>query len=420
MDMIKNSASAKLLAIVLIGIVCFIASLLVLALVEERQSRAEEAEDEIASLWSSQQVLTGPILKFISDGDTNTYVIPESIKYDIQIEPEVRQRGIFKSIVYTTKVKASGEFNASDIKTGSVVFSLPISDTRGLEKQYSLVWDSKTYPFEPGLAGIEKETSSGLHVSVPMNWNIARIPFSFELQFKGSKSLSVAPVGKETSIDMTSPWTSPKFIGNFLPSSHEISDSGFNAKWQISSFGRSYPQVWQNNEVNLYHIQNSAAGVELLSGVDAYDMTFRSVKYAILFIIITLAAFFLFDILSQVRIHPIQYFLIGSAIALFYLLLLALSEQIGFGGAYIIPTTMIAGMVTLYSRFVLKSARRATPVAALLILLYSYFYFFLQIQDYALLFGALILFVLLSVMMYTTRNIDWFSLGKKNEDLSGI
>jgi len=144
-----------------------------------------------------------------------------------------------------------------------------------------------------------------------------------------------------------------------------------------------------------------------------YDMIFRSVKYAILFIIVTFAVFFLFDVLTKVRVHPIQYFLIGAALALFYILLLSLAEQIGFLIAYAAATAMITILVTLYSAFVLKSKRRAVPIAAMLVALYGYLYFILQLEDYALLFSSLLLFVLLAAIMYLTRNIDWFALGEK-------
>lgn len=414
--MFKNSVSAKLLAIVVIGVACYVASLLVLGLVFERQNRFKEAQNEIAAKWSNEQIIAGPILEFASGAKTDTYVLPQTVTYDVKIEPEVRSRGIFKSVIYTAKIKVSGEFNSAGIKSSSAVVSIPVSDTRGLEKEYYLTWAGNQYPFEPGSLPFQDNTS-GIHAAVPVNRSSAKIPFAFEIQLKGSKSFSIAPVGKETSISMASLWSSPKFTGNFLPTERNVSNSGFDAMWKISSFGRSYPQTWQNVDINYFQLQESAAGVELLPKIDAYDMTFRSVKYAILFIVITFAAFFLFDILSHIRVHPIQYFLIGSALALFYLFLLALSEQIGFLSAYLIATILIAGMVSWYSRFVLKSARRALPIAALLVLLYAYLYFVLQLEDYALLFGSGILFALLAVVMYTTRHIDWFAMSKTKEEI---
>jgi len=240
-----------------------------------------------------------------------------------------------------------------------------------------------------------------------------KIPFSFELQLKGSEGMSIAPLGKETVIEISSPWSSPKFLGAFLPSQRNVTQEGFEAEWKISSFGRPYPQVWEAGVVNLEQIANSSAGVDLHERIDAYDMTLRSVKYAILFIVVTFAAFFLFDVLAKIRIHPVQYFLVGSALALFYLLLLSLSEQIGFSSAYLAATALIVFLITAYSAFVLSNKRRAISIFVLLSVLYGYLYFILRIEDYALLFGSFLLFVLLAITMFTTRNVNWFLLGRK-------
>ena len=413
----QDNISLKILVIAIIGGICFVASLLVLALTEERQNRFSEAKQEIADKWSKGQVIVGPmIIKKTPTEGIYTYVLPETLNYEVELLPETRSRGIFKSVVYTGKIKVRGEF-ASDMVpagTGSVIFSLPITDTRGIENQLDLTWNGIKYPFNPG-PGIAFQDSSGLNAVVPVSREASKIPFSFELQLKGSESMSIAPVGKETVIAMSSIWPSPKFVGTFLPSERQVTESGFKSLWRISSFGRSYPQTWQSNEVSLGQLVDSGAGVELHEQVDGYDMTFRSVKYAILFIIITFAAFFLFDVRGHVRIHPVQYLLIGSALSLFYLLLLSLSEQIGFLLAYIIATAMIALLVTMYSAFVLKSKQRAFPIFAILVILYGYLYFVLRLEDYALLFGSLLLFVLLAVIMYSTRHIDWFALGKGKE-----
>jgi inner membrane protein len=285
-----------------------------------------------------------------------------------------------------------------------------ITDTRGIEQQFNLMWNGRAYPFNPG-AGNSFEGNSGLHASVPVNLAASVIPFSFELDLKGSEGVSIAPLGGETELSVSSSWPTPKFVGSFLPAEREISDAGFSSIWKISSFGRSYPQTWERGEVGMEQLIGSAAGVDLYQQVNAYDMVFRSVKYAVLFIVITFGVFFLFDVLASVRVHPIQYFLVGSALALFYLLLLSLSEQIGFFPAYALATTMVALLVTGYSASVLKSRRRALPIFGMLAALYGYLYFILQLEDYALLFGSLLVFAFLAVVMYMTRNVDWFSLG---------
>lgn len=419
----QDSISAKIIAIALIGGACFLASLAVLGLVFERQERFSEAQSEIADKWSKRQVLVGPMIIGSSSVEgAHTYVLPNNLRYEATLEPEVRSRGIFKSVVYTSKIKVSGDFVSSDLVRAvspgrTAIFSVAITDTRGIEKQLDLQWNGTTYTFEPGPGKAFLE-SSGLHALVPAQFGTRNIPFSFEISLKGSDGISIAPLGKETLLDISSSWPSPSFVGTFLPSERQVTESGFEAQWRISSFGRSYPQTWQGGAVDLVPVVQSSAGVDLHEPINAYDMTFRSVKYALLFIVITFATFFLFDVLARVRVHPVQYLLIGSALSLFYLLLLSLSEQIGFLTAYVVATIMIAVLVTVYSAYVLKNNRRALPIFGLLVALYGYLYFVLSLEDYALLFGSLLLFILLSVIMYMTRNVDWFTLGKTTNQAS--
>lgn len=419
-----DTVSIKVLAIAFIGGACFIASLLVMALVEERQQRAGEARAEIAQGWGERQTIVGPMLIAevpVTQGANtyleNAYVLPATLHVETTLLPETRSRGIFESVVYTSKVKVSGEFSPLDMRTltsrgiRSATLALAITDTRGIERQFDLNWNGTSIAFLPG-PGFEAEGSSGLHTTVPLG-DTAKIPFSFELQLKGSEGVSMAPLGTETTLAVSSSWPTPQFIGKFLPTAREITEKGFSSEWRLSSLGRSYPTTWQGETTDFLELTESAAGVDLHVAVDTYDMVERTVKYAILFIVITFAAYFLFDVLAEVRVHPIQYLLVGSALALFYLLLISLAEQVGFMLAYLSSTALIAFLVTAYSAFVLKSKRRAFPIFALLTVLYSFLYFILRLEDYALLAGSLFLFVLLAAVMYMTRNTDWFSLGKK-------
>ncbi|MDO8492996.1 MAG: cell envelope integrity protein CreD [bacterium] len=419
-----DTISIKVLAIGIIGVACFVASLLVMGLVEERQHRADEAKSEIAQGWGERQTIVGPMLiaevsvvRGTSSYLEKAYVLPAILNYETVLEPEVRSRGIFKSVVYVSKVKVSGEFSPDDMRSltsrgiYNATLAVEITDTRGIERQFDLNWRGTSFAFEPG-SGFETLNSSGLHVAVPISGS-AKIPFSFELKLKGSEGILIAPLGTETSLSIASLWPNPKFVGKFLPTSREITKDGFISEWHLSSLGRSYPATWQGEKLDLLQFAGSAAGVDLHPGIDTYDMVQRAVKYAILFIVLTFAAYFLFDVLAGVHVHPIQYLLVGSALALFYLLLLSLTEQIGFTPAYLLATTMIAFLITSYSAFVLKSRRRAFPIFALLTTLYAYLYFILHLEDYALIAGSLFLFMILAAVMYMTRNTDWFSLGKK-------
>lgn len=414
-----DSITSKLIAIVLMTGVFLVASLLVLVPVSEREERLLEVQQEIAAKWGNEEIIIGPML--VTSAKTPVTILPEKLQYEATINPEVRSRGIFKSIVYTTNVKISGTFSTSAVTPAmlggsqTVLFSVPISDTRGIEQQLDLKWDDASYTFNPG-PGIDFPDSSGVHTRVPITLAGREIPFSFEVELKGSKTLSFAPLGRATSIKVSSPWPTPKFIGALLPTERELRPAGFTAEWQISSFARSYPQIWSTAETWQWQLIDSATGVELYNQMDFYTNIFRSVKYAVLFLVVTFLTFFVFEILAKIRIHTIQYSFIGAALALFYLLLLSFAEYLGFNWAYSLATLLITGLITLYSRRVLKNKQRGWVIFIILVVLYSYLYFVLRLEDYALLFGSLLIFVLLATIMYLTRNVNWFELSSRNKE----
>lgn len=415
----KDNITLKLIIIAIIGGACFATSLMVYGLVSEREQRFTEVKREIASSWGERQVLVGPMLitheKPVKKDEVALpvlYLLPQTLRFETKLVPEVRSRGIFDTIVYTSHTKVSGAFSAEEVRKvagtdRTAIFSVGITDTRGIEKQIDLSWNGQPHAFNPSAKNVSLR-SSGIHSEVPLYTGTALIPFEFEVQLKGSEGIAFAPVGKETNIVVTSPWPTPKFGGAFLPTVRKISEEGFEAEWNISSFGQSFPQTGSTVELDPSQFLASAAGVDLQGGIDIYDQLYRSIKYAILFILITFASFFVFEVLVGLRIHPVQYLLIGVSLALFYLLLLSLAEHIGFLPSYIVSTSMTALLITAYSARVLQSRRRAYPIFALLIILYGYLYFVLQLEDYALLFGSLLLFALLATVMYLTRNVNWF------------
>lgn len=418
-----ENITLKLIGIAFVALVCLIASFMVMGLISEREFRYTTAQHEVASTWGHPQTVLGPVLVFdlppIEDStqQQKMYVLPKELTITSTIEPETRSRGIFDSIVYTEKVQVTGSFSGADILS-AYAFSKPslvvsLSDTRSIEKQLSLLWNETDVSFHPGTgAGFFGE--SGIHAIVPLSGTTKEYRFSFEVELKGSEYTTFIPVGEETTVTVTSPWKSPQFIGAYLPSERTLTEEGFSGTWNISSFGRNYPQVWVTGDsVSRESLLESNFGVELYEGVDLYTQVERSVKYAVLFILITFTAFFLFDILKSIQIHPIQYLLVGSALALFYLLLLSLTEHFGFMTAYVVATAMTMVLITTYSISVLKQTLRATLVGVLLLVLYSYMYFVLKLEDYALLFGSVLIFVLIATVMYLTRNIDWFSSTKK-------
>lgn len=415
----SDTTTIKLAIIGVVSVACFIASMLVMGLVSEREERHTEAEAEVSAVWGAPQTVMGPVLVFrqpptVSNTSAGySYVLPETLTIESTIEPEKRTRGIFETVVYAEQLRIRGTFSKEEIAkvprtTEAPTLAVSVSDTRSIEKQVLLNWQGVEIPFEPG-SGAVLLKESGIHATVPLAQSDA-YAFSFDLPVKGSEKAMFVPVGKETAVTVSSPWPTPEFTGALLPTERNVTNSGFTASWQTSSFGRNYPQTFKDDgTVTNESLQNSAFGVNLYEGVGLYEQIFRTVKYAVLFIVVTFAAFFLFEVMAKVRLHPVHYFLVGSALALFYLLLLSLSEHIGFLKAYIVSTVMIATLITAYSSRILKKGRRALGIFTLLIALYGYLFFVLKLEDYALLFGSLLLFVLLGGVMYLTRNIDWFS-----------
>jgi inner membrane protein len=208
-------------------------------------------------------------------------------------------------------------------------------------------------------------------------------------------------------VNVESDWANPSFTGSFLPEDRQISADGFNSEWNILHLNRNYPQQWKGaNQV----VAATVFGVDLLQPVDEYQKTMRTAKYAIMFIGLTFLTFFMIELLSGSTIHPVQYLLIGFALLIFYTLLLSISEYVTFGYAYLAASAAIVSLITIYSVSVLSDWRKAGAILGMLTMLYGYLYILLQLQDYALLMGSLGLLLVLSCVMYLTRNIDWFEI----------
>ncbi|HXT20739.1 MAG TPA: cell envelope integrity protein CreD, partial [Thermoanaerobaculia bacterium] len=242
-----------------------------------------------------------------------------------------------------------------------------------------------------------------------------RIPFSLTLAVRGSEALHLLPLGDETTAELSSSWPHPSFAGAPLPRTRTAdSTHGFTASWSVPYFGRMYPQRWRGDQIDAAmlgaQLEDSKFGVTLLRPADPYQQTERAVKYAVLFILLTFTTVFVLELLSPVRLHPMQYLLVGAALCLFYLLLLALAEHLGMGRAYAVATAATVSLVTLYTRAVLAGWARAVAVGAVLAGLYGWLYTVLRAEDYALLLGALGLFATLAVVMFLTRRLDWATL----------
>jgi inner membrane protein len=420
---------------VLIG-VTWLATMFVWGVLQDREYRQVEASQEVSEQWSRSQVVAGPVLTVpvektavTAQGErvttqTTLTLLPKSLSYESNIETQVLQRGVYEVPVYTTEVKGAGSFDLTDIDTDitdsmstrilwdKAVVSINVSDTRGISSQFDILFNEKQYPLLPS-SEFTSLDRTGVHASVVVLPTQPNYEFSFTLPLKGSREIAFLPLGENTRAVVRSFWNAPSFTGEFLPEERSVTEEGFEASWNVASYGKNLPQYWLGETaVESGELLSKAFGVGLYQEVDFYTMVNRSVKYSILFISLTFLTFFLYEVLVGLRIHPMQYLLVGFAIALFYLLLLSFAELIGFMSAYILSTGAITLLLSAYSFSVLRAKKRAFSITALCVALYGYLYILLQLDELSLVFGSVLLFGVLATVMYITRNIDWYSLSK--------
>jgi inner membrane protein len=415
----NQSVSFKLIVIGVLILIFIPVSVMVQALISERADRQSETVQEVSDKWGAEQTIIGPVLTVPYATTGFAYFMPESLDVKGNIVSEIRSRGIYDVPLYTASLNFSGNFSnpdfaslgihPNDMHWDKAFVSFQVPDFKGITDKITLTWDDKESEMSTGknnkLFTSELGTNVGLDPAVPKEHS-----FSFDLNLRGSNTLNFLPVGKVTTVNLSSDWPYPSFDGNFLPLEHNITDSGFTAKWSILELNRTFPQSWTNaNYISIG--ENDDFGVNLFMPVDVYQKTTRSAKYAIAVIALVFLVVFLVEVISKRRIHPMQYLLIGIALIIFYTLLLSLAEQISFANAYLISSIAIILMVTGFSKSVMKSSKLALSSGAVLALLYGFVYALLQMQDFALLFGSVGLFVILAAVMYVTRNVDWY----KNE-----
>ena len=302
-----------------------------------------------------------------------------------------------------------------DLLWSEAVLAMGVSDLRGTTAEPTLTWGNATISFAPGTGS--ELLDNGIHARVPMDpANLAPTAFSLDLVLNGSRSIALAPTGKTTTFEVASSWPHPSFSGAYLPAERTLRDDGFEASWTVSYLGRDYPQAWTSADGCVSslgrRIGDSQFGVSLISPVDFYLKSERSVKHGALLIVLIVATIFVVEIVAPLRIHLVQYALVGFALCLFYLLLLSLSETLGFFAAYGLAAAMSTGLITVYLANALASRKRAAIIAGVLAAVYGYLYIILQLEAFALVSGALGLFVALAAVMYATRNVDWYAIGR--------
>jgi inner membrane protein len=436
---LKNNIYFKVGTIVIIALLLLIPTSMIRGLIYEREQTKNQAISEVGSKWGGQQTISGPFIsipynKYVKEYSTKDskekvvvmrdfiHILPNELSIDGMMDPEQRNRGIYDIVVYNSKLNVKGKFAQVnfaelDIPIGDIQFDkarlvVGIDDLRGIEKQVDLSWNEKKYAFNPGVASNDI-VSSGINTLVNFNSNdSSTYTFSFNLDLKGSQLLYFTPVGKVTDIKVSSPWANPSFNGAFLPDQREVSDKGFTANWNVLHLNRNYPQIWTGDKNN---ITESAFGIDLLLPVDNYQKSHRSIRYAILFIAFTFLVFFFIEVLNKVFIHPIQYILVGIALVVFYTLLLSLSEHLNYNLAFVTSALATLILIAGYVKAILKSTQLTALISGILLVLYTFIFVIIQLQDFALLIGSIGIFIILGLVMYFSRKIDWYNLGVKNE-----
>jgi inner membrane protein len=400
--------------------------------ISERRERRDEAIAEVTRTWGGPQELVGPVVtipftkrwvdeqKVTHEVVTQRRVLPRDLRVTGRARIEMRRRGIFDVPLYVSDLHVEGTFVLPSEAAGAsgaagdglagwerTQIAFGLSDVGAIRAASPLRLAGVDQALEPG-PGAAGFLETGLHAAVPRARAGATLPFSLDVTIGGHGRLSFVPAGDETSVELASTWPHPSFDGAALPNERRVDRTGFEARWRRLHLGRNFPSTWNDDEVGHARLSAASFGVTLLAPVDTYRSNDRAVKYQLLFIGLTFLAFTLLELLSSLRVHAIQYLLVGFALCLFFLLLLSLSEHVGFARAYLTAAVATVALIGGYVRVVLGDWRRGLGVSALLSALYGFLFVLLQLEEYALLFGSIGLFFVLALVMGLTRRVNWY------------
>jgi inner membrane protein len=424
-----NRATLKLLFVAALSLAMLIPLFMVRSIVTERQNLQLSAGNTIANRWGGSQsigglvVLTNTPARFKPDKDSRARgewraTVLSELKIKVSLATEHRYLGIYEVPVYTTRVTIEGRLDWPQLNKlqpqGNLLLWLPLSDVRGVREISSLKLGSLEIPARP--LAIHTNTISGLQFMVPAQERQGLQAeevgeYRLELKLAGSGSLSFLPMADSTRVSLEADWPHPEFIGQYLPTEREITAGGVRANWQLLGLNRPYGDKWAVADMPFQQLNQAGFGMRLETPVDGYQRSERSVKYGFLFISLTFFTLFLFEVMTGHPLHPVPYVLTGAALAVFYLVLLALSEYLPFAGAFALAASLLLGIVTPYTGVVLGRRRRGYLVGAMLAVTYALLYLLVSAQHAALLLGSLALLLAIAGLMYLTRSVDWYAYG---------
>lgn len=434
---------AKAALIAALAIVLLLPVSMIRDLIAERRARANDAVAGIALGWGKRQSLAGPffavpyerswteVAREVVDGtvkerraERSEWLVQrlpaDSVSWSVSAATSEKSRGIYKARLYSARIQVRGSialperFGVNDaanrIKWGTPRLVLGVSDPRGIRSLTPLALQGRSFDFLPGPG--DAALPAGIHAPLESlrAGEAQTLAFGFSLELAGSEAFAIVPLGRETTVAMRADWAHPSFQGVFLPARHELGAAGFSAHWQVSRYAAQGAERLAACEraKPCPSLAAQELGVSFIEPVGLYQQLERASKYGFLFIGLTFAAFFLVELLGRLPIHPIQYALVGLALAIFFLLLTALSEHIAFGLAYAVATLACTLLVAAYVGRVLRRAAAGLSFGSALGALYGVLYMLLRAEDYSLLAGSTLLFGLLAGAMFATRRVDWY------------
>jgi inner membrane protein len=452
---LNESLTLKLAVIFILTLLLLIPAALVNDLVIERQYRQQEVVQEVSQSWSGSQTISGPLLmvpvlkqvKIIRNGmeqfetvEQYLYLLPEQVSIDAETSGQELSRGIFKVAVYEGVVKINGLFSSFNLEKEGLSMDqinwdklrllVGVSDLRGVKSIEEVRIGNQTLQLDEFAS--ERVFNQNLVFSPELNGAFTSLPFELTMEIRGTESLNFLPLAKETKVHATGNWGSPKFVGQYLPDERAIASNQYDVSWNINHFARTIPQQWLGDQVLItgkeswnvdapYPVKDAAIanpqntvvkevdgiGLEFLQPINHYQKNVRATKYAILVIALSFLALFFTEIIAKKKIHVVQYVLIGLALVVFYSLLLAFTEHIGFNLAYVLAAAATIGLITLFIFKLLGQRNAAGLFAGLLVLFYSFVFVIIQVNDYALLLGSIGLFLCIGALMYFSSKINW-------------
>ena len=430
----------KILLLIGLMLVLLIPLAMIRGLINERNRTADFAEADIMEAWGSQLIEAGPVIAVpgIRTNEVRTrteqegekigivkepftlILTPQKLNIEARFKTEVRRRGIFSVPLFSGELALSGSFNPSaalaalppneEVSLAQAELIVALSSQKGIRRINQALWNSSDLFFQPGNRGLNIVHADGGIFAVLPDFSDAESTFTITIAIQGGKMVRFLPLGQDTHMAISTDWASPSFQGSFLPGSSTITDNGFDASWDISYLSRDIPLFWKTEGGDTLHPDYSDLmfGVDFFRAINTYSLNTRAVKYGVLFLIIPFLTLFLLEVFSRKRIHPVPYLLSGIANVIFYLLLLSFSEQIQFYLAYLIAALGVTVMMTLYSRSLLPSWNKSWYMGLVVMLSYILLYTLLNAETYALLIGSIGAFVVIGLVMFFTRKLDWY------------